>query len=100
MWGGSKLPPMAGASTRLVHQIELVIVLLAGACGFEIIARRLSVPPPSILVLAGLALALVPGLPRLDSDPEVLFLVFVPPLLYWTAIGTSIRRLRDLFGPI
>lgn len=83
-----------------MHEIELVLVLLAGAAALQIVARRLHVPAPSLLVIAGLALALIPGLPRLDQDPEVLFLVFIPPLLYHTAVNTSIRRLRDLFGPI
>jgi len=92
---GAKLP-----SRGPVHEIELVLALLAGAAALQMLARRIRVPPPSLLVIAGLALALVPGLPRLDQDPEVLFLVFVPPLLYFTAVNTSIRRLRDLFGSI
>lgn len=64
------------------------------------LARRLTVPYPSLLVIGGLALAFIPGLPRIDRDPEVLFFVFVPPLLYWTAVTTSLRELRDLFGPV
>lgn len=92
---GAKFPSRAP-----VHEIELVLVLLAGAAALQIVARRLHVPPPSLLVIGGLALALIPGLPRLDRDPEVLFLVFIPPLLYLTAVKTSIGRLRDLFGSI
>lgn len=83
-----------------MHEIELVLALLAGAAALQIVARRLHVPPPSLLVIAGLALALIPGLPQLDRNPEILFLVFIPPLLYQTAVTTSIRRMHDLFGSI
>lgn len=83
-----------------MHQIELVLVLLAVAGPLQILARRLTVPFPSLLVLGGLALAFVPGLPRIDRDPELVFFIFVPPLLYWTSLTTSYRELRDLVGPV
>lgn len=83
-----------------MHQIELVFVLLAVSGALQILARRLTVPYPSLLVIGGLALAFIPGLPRIDRDPEVLFFVFIPPLLYWTAVTTSLHELRDLFGPV
>lgn len=64
------------------------------------LARRIHVPYPSLLVIGGLAIALIPGLPRIDSNPGFLFLLFVPPLLYWTALTTSVRELRDVIGPV
>ena len=83
-----------------MRELELILALLAVAATVQILARRLSVPYPSLLVIGGLALAFIPGLPRIDSDPELLFLIFVPPLLYWTAVTTSVRELKDVIGPV
>ena len=51
-------------------------------------------------MLGGLALAAIPGLPRIELDPETLFLLFVPPLLYLTAFTTSLRDFLAQLGPI
>jgi len=80
--------------------VELVVVLLAVAIALQIAARRLNVPYPALLVLGGLGLAFIPGLPRIALAPETLFLVFVPPLLYWAALTTSLRDFRRQFGAI
>src|SRR6187551_1362134 len=80
--------------------VELVVVLLAVSAALRLVARRLRVPHPVLLVLAGLALVFVPGLPRVELDPEALFLLFVPPLLYWGALTTSLRDFRLHFWPI
>jgi Na+/H+ antiporter len=83
-----------------MRSIELIVVLLAVSAALRVVARRLGVPHPVLLVLAGLGLVFVPGLPRPDLDPDTLFLVFVPPLLYWAAFTTSLRDFRTHFGPI
>lgn len=83
-----------------MRELELVLVLLAVFATVQMLARRWSVPYPSLLVIGGLGLAFIPHLPRIDSDPELLFLIFVPPLLYWTALTTSIRELKDVIGPV
>jgi monovalent cation/hydrogen antiporter len=83
-----------------LRELELILALLAVSATVQMLARRLSVPYPSLLVVGGLAVAFIPGLPRIDSDPELLFLIFVPPLLYWAALTTSIRDLRDTIGPV
>jgi Na+/H+ antiporter len=80
--------------------LELVLLLLAVSAALQVIARRLRLPHPVLLVLAGAALALVPGLPRVTLDPETIFLVFVPPLLYHTAFNTSLRDFKAALGPI
>jgi CPA1 family monovalent cation:H+ antiporter len=61
-------------------------------------ARR--IPYATLLVLGGLALAEIPHLPRIELAPDVLFLVFVPPLLYWGAAAFPLRDLRRSSGPI
>jgi CPA1 family monovalent cation:H+ antiporter len=83
-----------------VQAVELVVILLAVSAALRLLARRLRLPHPALLVLAGLALVFVPGLPRVEFDPDALFLVFVPPLLYWAALTSSIRDYRAQFGPI
>ena len=83
-----------------MRELELILALLAVFATVQLLAHRLGVPYPSLLVIGGLAIALIPGLPRIDSDPELLFLIFVPPLLYWTALTTSIRELKDVIGPV
>jgi monovalent cation/hydrogen antiporter len=80
--------------------LELAVVLLTVAAALRVVAGRLNVPHPVLLVLAGLALATIPGLPRIALEPETLFLVFVPPLLYWTALTTSLRDFRAQLWPI
>jgi CPA1 family monovalent cation:H+ antiporter len=80
--------------------VELVVILLAVSAALRMVARRLGVPHPVLLVLAGLALVFVPGLPRVEFEPETLFLVFVPPLLYWAALTSSLRDYRAQIWPI
>ena len=59
-----------------------------------VLARRLQVPYPILLVIGGLGLALIPGLPRVRLNPELVFLFFLPPLLYPAALFTSWRDFR------
>jgi CPA1 family monovalent cation:H+ antiporter len=83
-----------------MHAVELAVVLLAAAAGLRIVAERLNLPHPVLLVLGGLAVSAIPGLPRIAIDPEALFLLFVPPLLYLTAFTTSLRDFRAQLWPI
>jgi CPA1 family monovalent cation:H+ antiporter len=80
--------------------VELVVVLLAVAGALRLLAGRINVPYPVLFVLGGLGLALVPGLPRPAIDPDTLFLIFIPPLLYWAALTTSLRDFRRQIWPI
>ncbi|HYU50687.1 MAG TPA: Na+/H+ antiporter [Candidatus Limnocylindria bacterium] len=77
-----------------VLAIVLVIAIL-----FEI-ARRVGVPYPTLFVLGGLGLAFVPGLPRISLEPELVLLVFLPPLLFSAAVATPIRDLRANIAPL
>src|ERR1700746_3015312 len=75
--------------------LELILVLFAVVAALRLLADRLRVPLPALLVLGGIALAVIPGLPRPRLDPEVVFLIFVPPLLFWTGLNTSWRDFRS-----
>jgi monovalent cation/hydrogen antiporter len=80
--------------------LELVLVLLAVSSGLRLVAERLTVPFATVLVVGGLVLAFVPGLPQVDIPPDVLFLIFIPPLLYSGAIAYPLRDFRRQLGPI
>jgi monovalent cation/hydrogen antiporter len=85
-------------------EIEAILVLLAAVAALATLANRIKVPYPILLVLGGLVLGfvseLVPGLPRIALEPDVVFLLFLPPLLYVSAIFTSWRDFRANLRPI
>jgi Na+/H+ antiporter len=84
---------MSGAEG--LHGVQMVfLLLLVLVAVFAVVARRLEVPYPIMLVLAGLGISLVPGLPRVTLNPELVFLVILPPLLYSSAWVTSLREFR------
>src|SRR4051794_36677234 len=74
--------------------VEFCIALLVAVAGLARLAGALNVPYPVFLVLGGLGLGLIPGLPTLELDPDVVLLVFLPPLVYHAAFLTSPRELR------
>jgi monovalent cation/hydrogen antiporter len=84
-----------------VAHLELVIFgLLAAIVALAVLARLISVPYPVTLVLGGLAIGFVPGVPHVELDPELVLLIFLPPLLYGAAFFTSLRDLRRSARPI
>ena len=80
--------------------LELILLLLAVSAVLRLVAERLMVPYAAVLVVGGLLLAFVPGLPRVTLPPDVLFLVFIPPLLYAGSISFPLREIRRQIGPI
>jgi CPA1 family monovalent cation:H+ antiporter len=72
----------------------LIAGLLVAVAGLSAIARSLSVPYPIVLVLGGAVLGFVPGLPEVRLDPEVVLVVFLPPLLYGASIFANSNDLR------
>ena len=66
--------------------IGILIVLLATTIPLVAVAKRLNVSYPIVLVVAGLFLGFIPGLPAIQLDPELVLLIFLPPLLYWESI--------------
>lgn len=80
--------------------IESLIFLLGAAALLAQFARVLKVPYPVFLVLGGLVIGFVPGLPTVEISPEVIFLVFLPPLLNYAAFFSSPRDLRRHLRPL
>jgi CPA1 family monovalent cation:H+ antiporter len=74
--------------------VELFVMLLAAMLGLTALARRLLIPYPILLVLGGLALAFIPGVPSLALEPDLVFVVFLPPILWAAAYFTSLREFR------
>jgi monovalent cation/hydrogen antiporter len=78
-----------------VEGFEVVLAaVLVSVAGLNALASRIGVPYPIVLVLGGLGLGLVPGVPQVELDPDLVLLVFLPPLLYFAAFFSDQRVLR------
>src|SRR3984957_7685969 len=78
-----------------LHAVETVILLLLVlVAGFAVMAHRLKVPYPILLVLAGLGISFLPAISKGPLGPNVLFVIFLPPLLYASAWSMSWREFR------
>src|SRR5437879_10146074 len=75
----------------LVSVVELMVGLLAALALLVLVARQLHLPYPILLVVGGLAIGFLPGVPRVDLAPNLVFLLFLPPILYEEAYFTSWR---------
>ena len=81
-------------------QLNLVLGLLAAVAALAALGRRAGLPGPIVFALGGLALALIPGLPRVALDPDLVLVVFLPPLVFAAAQGTTWAEVRALARPI
>jgi monovalent cation/hydrogen antiporter len=77
-----------------MHQAENIVLLFALVAALVVIARKLALPYPIVLVISGLALSFVPRLPEVKLNPEIVFYFFLPLLLYPPALFTSWRDFR------
>jgi CPA1 family monovalent cation:H+ antiporter len=77
-----------------VGKTELILICLVTVALLAIVARRIRVPYPILLTVGGVVVALVPGLPEIRLDPQLVFNLFLPPLLYPAAVYTSWRDFR------
>ena len=82
------------------HLEVFIVVLFVSVAGLNVLARWLSVPYPIPLVLGGLVLGLLPGMPEIELDPDLVLLIFLPPLLYSAAFFSDLRALRGGVRPI
>src|SRR6478735_3181275 len=83
----------SGDSLLLAGLLAAGVILLAAS-------QLIRIPYPIVLVLGGLALSFVPGMPQIELRPEVVLVAVLPPLLYGAAFFTSLRELRANVGPI
>src|SRR5499425_3614550 len=82
------------------HQLETVIALLAAVLALATAARRVLIPYPIFLVLGGLVIGVLPRVPTLPLNPDLVFLIFLPPVLFSAAYFTSLRDFRANLRPI
>src|SRR3954465_16018806 len=77
-----------------------LLALLVTAAALLILAGPLRIPYPILLVVGGLLLGFVPGVPEVTMPPEVVLIGILPPLLYVAAYFTGLRELRQNIRPI
>src|SRR4030095_3595405 len=78
----------------MVDKTELILICLVAVALLAIVARKIRIPYPILLTIGGVVLALVPGLPAIHLEPQLVFNLFLPPLLYPAAVYTSWRDFR------
>ena len=83
-----------------VHEQLILLALLLAVAALLALAPALRIPYPILLVLGGLALGFVPGIPTVQLPPDLVLIAILPPLLYSAAFFTSLRELRANVRPI
>jgi Na+/H+ antiporter len=77
------------------HAEILIVALLVAVVGLSVVASRLSVPYPIVLVIGGALFGFIPGLPQVELDPELVLVLFLPPLLYKSAFFSNFNDFRN-----
>src|SRR4051794_38985569 len=84
-----------------MHDTEIILGLMLAVAALAWLANRLRVPYPILLTIGGLVISLIPRLPEVKSlQPNLVFVIFLPPLLYFAALNTSWRDFRANLRPI
>jgi len=84
----------------MTEVIELILALMLAVAALALLARKFQIPYPILFVIGGLALGFIPRLPHLHLEPELVFVLFLPPLLYPAGLFTPWRDFRDNLRPI
>ena len=80
--------------------MQTLLFMLAVLAAVAVLAKRLNLAPSILLVIAGIAMALIPGLPKVSLAPEVVLLVILPPLIYSAGVSMSWRDFKFNLRPI
>ncbi|HEY2267675.1 MAG TPA: cation:proton antiporter, partial [Streptosporangiaceae bacterium] len=80
--------------------LELVVILGAAVLVCGVLARRIRVAPPVLQLACGALLGFAPALRQVHLPPQVMLLLFLPALLYWESLTTSLREIRSNLRPI
>lgn len=86
-----------------MHIEELSLVAVAGlvlVVGISMLAGRIGIATPLVLVVVGIGIGYIPGVPLIEIDPEIILLGVLPPLLYAAAVNVPMLDLRRNIGPI
>jgi Na+/H+ antiporter len=83
-----------------MENVSLIIMLLFGVVFLSLLSNRYNFPFPIVLVICGVAISIIPGLPVVTLNPEVVFIIFLPPLLYHASWNTSWHDFKSSIRPI
>ncbi|GLL00214.1 Na+/H+ antiporter [Dactylosporangium matsuzakiense] len=102
MWWASLVSVAVGGVDKLsrVHGLENIVGLIAVVVATSVLARRIGVLSPILLVVVGIGISFVPGLLEIELDPEVVLLGILPPILYVAALETSVPAFKFNLRPI
>ena len=90
----SRNPARLEPHAKMTQTFQILILLLAVISLVGVIAKRLQIPPAILLVITGVGLALIPGLPSLQLAPDLVLLLVLPPIIYWDAVKMSWKEFR------
>jgi Na+/H+ antiporter len=83
-----------------MSNVAIVVILLTVVTALAELTDRIKIPYPILLVLTGIAIGIVPGLPEVTLEPDLVFLIFLPPILYAAAWETSLPDFKAALRPI
>src|SRR3569833_1269531 len=81
-------------------KFQIFLILLVVLAGTALAARRFNVAPANVMLLAGVGLAFVPGMPPVELPPELVLLMVLPPLIYSASVAMSWREFKKNLRPI
>ena len=84
----------------MIPYLEIGFLLLTAIAALGVAANQLRQPPSILLVVAGAGLAMIPGLPRVELEPELVLLLVLPPVIYAAGVSMSWREFRFNLRPI
>ena|SRR5215469_4448821 len=84
----------------VLGKTELILICLVAVALLALVVRKIQIPHAILLTCGGVVPALIPGLPAIQLEPQVVFNLFLPPLIYTAALFTSWRDLRASLRPI
>src|SRR5438105_544028 len=103
-WRESRRIDLAVASgprqAMIEAKFQTFLILLAVLAGTALVARRFNIAPAILLMLSGIGLAFVPGMPPVELPPELVLLMVLPPLIYSPSVAMSWREFRNNLHPI
>jgi len=84
----------------MIHSFEVILILLVAVVALEAMARHVDLPSPFLLLPAGILIGFLPNFPHVVLDPDLVLLVFLPPLVYFGAAFGSWQEFRKNLRPI
>ena len=84
----------------MLQDLEVLILMLFVIAAAAVAANRLKIPPAILLVITGVVLAVLPGLPAIDLAPDLVLLLVLPPIIYSSAVAMSWCDFRFSLRPI